>query len=167
MNTFWSKSTSLFYLPRADKVGFQQMLRNRCERNAVAEFEKITLEADRIRIRITEIDRFVQGLFESKVKGEIDGDMFCNFSDSYRKEKAELNAKLEVLMEKEELLKKDAGKSAMLGTNVNKYDIVSEITPEVLRDFIEKIEIGDETGEYKYRKKVRKIKVFFIGIGEF
>ena len=118
------------------------------------------------RNRIAEIDKFTQGLFESKIKGEIDSEMFCTFSDNYRKEKSELKAKLESLMENEKNLKENADRSAKLGTSVNKYDIISEVTSEVLSDFVERIEIGDFTGELLMKKKVRKIRIFFIGIGE-
>ncbi|MBQ6170927.1 MAG: DUF4368 domain-containing protein, partial [Ruminococcus sp.] len=116
--------------------------------------------------RLSEIDVYVQGLFESKIRGEIDGDMFCTFSEKYRTEKSELNTELENLFLTLQNIKKKTSKSAVLGTSVNKYDTISEVTSEVLRDFIEHIEVGEYTGERKFRKKVRKIRIFFIGIGE-
>ena len=129
--------------------------------------KKITAELDSVRTRISEIDKFVQGAFEAKIKGEIDGDMFCTFSENYRREKAELKSKLEILMEKEEHLRKETSKAVKLGTKIHNYDIISEVTPQVLHDLIDRIEVGDIDGKSKNRKRVRKISVFFISIGEF
>ena len=156
----------LIALSKVDKKAFNEMLRSQSAGISLAELEKVTAELESIRTRISEIDRFVQGLFESKVKGEIDGDMFCTFSENYRREKAELNERLEILVKTEERLKNEANKGVKLGTTVHNYDTISEVTPEVLRDFIDRIEVGETMRKVNHGKNVRKISVFFIGIGE-
>ena len=156
----------LIALSKMNRQAFDEMLRSQSAGHFLAELEKVTTELESIRTRISEIDRFVQGLFESKIKGEIDGDMFCTFSENYRREKAELNARLEVLVEREGFLRKESNKSVALGTKIHNYDTISEVTPEVLRDFIDRIEIGDVIGKGKNGIKIRKIGIFFIGIGE-
>ncbi len=156
----------LLMFAKKDRVGFEKMLRDKSEDNMLAELEKATAEIEQIQSRLAEIEMYVQGLFESKIRREIDGDMFCTFSEKYRKEKAELSEKLDDLFLTQQNLKKKSDRSVLLGTSVNKYDTISEVNSEVLRDFIERIEVGDCTGERKFRKKVRKIRIFFIGIGE-
>ena len=160
------KINKLIFLSKTDKQTFDKMLRSQSTENLLAELDIIENEINAVRTRISEIDKFVQGLFESKVKGEIDGDMFCTFSDNYRNEKAELNIKLESLTEQESTLRKKSNKAVMLGTTIHNYDTISEVTPEVLRDFIDRIEVGDVTGNLAGGKKSRKISVFFTGIGE-
>lgn len=156
----------LLVFAKTDKDGFEKMLRDKSEGNMLAELDKVTEEIEQVQSRLAEIEMYVQGLFESKIRREIDGDMFCTFSEKYRKEKAELSEKLDDLFLTQQNLKKKSDRSVLLGTSVNKYDIISEVNSEVLRDFIERIEVGDCTGERKFRKKVRKIRIFFIGIGE-
>ncbi len=156
----------LLMFAKNDRVSFEKMLRDKSEGNMLADLEKVTAEIEQVQKRLAEIEMYVQGLFESKIRREIDGDMFCTFSEKYRKEKAELSERLDDLFLKQQNLKKKSDKSVVLGTSVNKYDTISEVNSEVLRDFIERIEVGDCTGERKFRKKVRKIRIFFIGIGE-
>ena len=156
----------LIAMDKTDRQTFNEMLRSQSAGISLTELEAVTAELNGIRTRISEIDRFVQGLFESKVKGEIDGDMFCTFSENYRKEKAELNVKLESLMIKEERLKSETNKGVKLGTRIHNYDTISEVTPEVLKDFIDRIEVGEKIGKSNDGRNVRKISVFFIGIGE-
>ncbi|MBP3773149.1 MAG: DUF4368 domain-containing protein, partial [Treponema sp.] len=156
----------LIVFAKTNRKVFDEMLRSKSAGIFLAELKSVTDELDSVRTRISEIDRFVQGLFESKIKGEIDSDMFCTFSESYRGEKTELNERLEFLIDKEETLKKKSNKSVTLGTTIHNYDTISEVTPEVLRDFIDRIEVGDVTGNLAGGKKSRKISVFFIGIGE-
>lgn len=156
----------LLLFAKTDRESFDRMLREKSKGNMLSELETMTLRIEEIKARLAEIDVYVQGLFESKIRGEIDGDMFCTFTQKYRIEKSELSAELENLMRTQQLVKKKADRSVVLGTSVNKYDTISEVTSEVLRDFIERIEVGDYTGERKFRKKVRKIRIFFIGIGE-
>ncbi len=146
----------LLIFAKTVKEGFEKMLRDKSEDNMLAEVEKVTAEIEQVQSRLAEIEMYVQGLFESKIRREIDGDMFCTFSEKYRKEKAELSEKLDNLFLTQQNLKKKSGRSVLLGTSVNKYDTISEVNSEVLRDFIERIEVGYCTGERKFRKKCVK-----------
>ena len=87
----------LIVFAKTNRKVFDEMLRSKSAGIFLAELKSVTDELDSVRTRISEIDRFVQGLFESKIKGEIDSDMFCTFSESYRREKTELNERLEFL----------------------------------------------------------------------
>lgn len=156
----------LLVFAKSDRNGFEKMMKDKCDGSILAESETTEARIEQIKARLSEIDVYVQGLFESKIRGEIDGDMFCTFSEKYRTEKSKLNTELENLFLTLQNIKKKTSKSAVLGTSVNKYDTISEVTSEILRDFIEHIEVGEYTGERKFRKKVRKIRIFFIGIGE-
>ena len=165
-NSLIEQINRLITLSKTDKQAFDEMLRSKSMGISLAELETVTAELDSIRTRISEIDIFVQGLFESKIKGEIDSDMFCTLSENYRSEKAELSEKLEILAERETVLRKKSNKAVILGTTIHNYDTISEVTPEVLRDFIDRIEVGDVIKHLAGGKKVRKISVFFTGIGE-
>ncbi len=51
----------------------------------------ISAELEKSQLRITEIDKFIQGLFEAKVRGEIDGSLFASLKKTYDEEKEQLN----------------------------------------------------------------------------
>ena len=107
----------------------------------------------------------MQGLFESKVRGEIDAEFFGNLSAKYRTEKEELKADIEKLVQKESKIEDLSKKAVTLGTRVHKFDTISELTPEILRDFVERIEVEEKSTSRRVPDKNRKIKVFFYGIG--
>ena len=69
----------------------------------------------------------MQGLFESKVRGEIDAEFFGNLSAKYRAEKEELQADIEKLVQKENQIDTLSKKAVILGTRVHKLDIISEV----------------------------------------
>lgn len=157
---------NLLFFAKTHKKEFEEMLITSTDGKAKAEFENVKSEIAKIQKRLPEIDMYIQGLFESKIKGEIDSELFGTLSEKYRTEKAELNARLEELAEKENNLKNGVDRSVKLRTSVNKYETISEVTPQILRDFIERIEIGDKTGEKIGNTFRRKIAIFFICIGE-
>ena len=59
-------------------------------------------------------------------------------------------------------------KIQLLYAAIRKYDAVWELTPEVLTDFIEKIEVGQVSAENKkisFELRDNQIYVFFWGVG--
>ncbi len=149
----------------ADQKKFEQFLKDRIQSTEEQTASAVTAEISRKRERLAEIDRYVQGLFESKVRGEIDAELFGNLSAKYKAEKEELQADIEKLVQKENQIDTLSKKVVILGTRVHKLDIISELTPEVLRDLVERIEVGEKSTAFKKLDKNRKIKVFFYGIG--
>jgi hypothetical protein len=56
----------------------------------------------------------------------------------------------------------------ILYTAIQKYDAITELTPEVLGDFIEKIEVGrfkNADKKIPFDKRDNEISVFFWGVG--
>ena len=53
-------------------------------------------ELEKAQKRIAEIDKYIQGLFEAKVKGEIDGSLFACLKKNYDDEKNQLNISMKL-----------------------------------------------------------------------
>jgi len=149
----------------ADEKKFEQFIKERIQSTEELTVSAVTAEIRRKRERLAEIDRYVQGLFESKVRGEIDAELFGNLSAKYKAEKEELKADIEKLVQKESKIEDLSKKAVTLGTRVHKFDTISELTPEILRDFVERIEVEEKSTSRRVPDKNRKIKVFFYGIG--
>jgi len=154
-----------FLFAHTDSKKFEMFLKNRIDSTEEQTAAAITSEISKKRERLAEIDRYVQGLFESKVRGEIDAEFFGNLSAKYRTEKEELKADIEKLVQKESKIEDLSKKAVTLGTRVHKFDTISELTPEILRDFVERIEVEEKSTSRRVPDKNRKIKVFFYGIG--
>lgn len=100
-----------------------------CKAVVLAEFEKSQL-------RITEIDKYIQGLFEAKVRGEIDGSLFASLKRTYDEEKEQLNALVAELIGKLHEKNESVNKVKLFMQAIKKYDAVMELTPQVLADFL-------------------------------
>lgn len=115
--------------------------------------------------RIAEIEVYIQYLFEEKVKGNITQDVFANLSKKYADEKAELLAERESLNRVENKNKQFVKKFNHFIAIVENIKTVSEVTPDILRELIDRIEVFEGEKIPKSRMKSAKIKVFFNGIG--
>lgn len=155
----------LFALAKKHPEKLKKMISKRiaesCEKNAM----QIKAESENANARIQEIDRYVQGLFESKIKGEIDGELFGNLSKSYMEEKAELKQRIVELIQEEIECKARTNDLNRFYAAFEKYDSFEKVTRELLVDFVDRIEVGamvrnEETGE-----KSRIIKILFRGVG--
>ena len=115
--------------------------------------------------RIAEIEVYIQHLFEEKVKGNITQDVFANLSKKYADEKTELLAERESLNRVENESKQFVKKFNHFIAIVENIKAVSEVTPDILRELIDRIEVFEGEKIPKSRMKLAKIKVFFNGIG--
>ena len=96
-----------------------------------------------------------------------DAELFGNLSAKYKAEKEELQADIQKLVQKENRIDILSKKAVILRTRVHKLDIISELTPEVLRDLVERIEVGEKSTAFKKLDKNRKSKVLIYGVGWF
>ena len=87
---------------------------------------------------------------------------------TYDEEKEQLNNLIINLITKLSKENEANEKVQLLYLAIRKYDAVWELTPEVLTDFIEKIEVGQVSAENKkisFEQRDNKISVFFWGVG--
>lgn len=115
--------------------------------------------------RIAEIEVYIQQLFEEKVKGNISQEVFANLSKKYSDDKAGLLAERESLKRVENESKQFVKKFNHFIAVVENIKAVTEVTPDILRELIDRIEVFEGEKIPKSRMKSAKIKVFFNGIG--
>ena len=109
-------------------------------------------------------------MFEAKVRGEIDGSLFASLKKTYDEEKEQLNTLVAELIGKLNEKNESNNKLKLFMQTIKKYDAVTELTPQVLADFIEHIEVGkcqNTSKKLLFSKRDNAISVFFWGIGIF
>lgn len=105
-----------------------------------------------------------------KVRGEIDGSLFASLKKTYDEEKEQLNTLVAELIGKLNEKNESNNKLKLFIQAIKKYDAVTELTPQVLADFIEHIEVGkcqNISKKLPFYKRDNAISVFFWGIGIF
>ena len=132
----------VIYKANANPDEFYKAIQKRVEKRSDDCKAVVLAELEKSQLRITEIDKYIQGLFEAKVRGEIDGSLFASLKRTYDEEKEQLNALVAELIGKLHEKNESVNKVKLFMQAIEKYDAVTELTPQVLADFIEHIEVG-------------------------
>lgn len=116
--------------------------------------------------RISKIDMIIKEMYEDKVNGNISLEIFQKLSSEYCLEQKELSSK--VLDLKKKCAEFGQTKTALKGffDIVQKYmehGSLNELTPEIVSEFIDRIEIG-ETKKVD-GKRQQQVNIYFRGIG--
>lgn len=164
---------SVFEYAKSDYVAFSKEIQRILDENSDGTKAVMQSELEKAQKRNAEIDKYIQGLFEAKVKGEIDGTLFANLKKTYDEEKNQLSKVIIYLIEKLNDKNDNSDKVKILFQAVRKYDAVTELTPEVLVDFIERIEVGKFKTTFNvtsnraipFKERDNLVSVYFWGVG--
>ena len=138
------------------------------ERSKNAYQEKDSLKS--IEKRIVDIDNIILKLYNDNALGKISDEQLSSMIAKLNKESASLKERAKEIEKKAEKLPVDEAYKAFFSL-VEQYNHIDELTPEIVRTFIERIEVGEKIlpDGYKvashsipYRQNV-KITYRFIG----
>lgn len=120
-------------------------------------------ELEQAKKRIIEIDNLFMHIYEDNISGKITDERFRNLSFSYDKEQKELKTKIEQLSKEINNTEKKTTDLTQFISNVKKYTEITELTPEILNELIEKI-LVHQTKKVN-GKKVQEIDIYYRGVG--
>ena len=120
-------------------------------------------ELEKAKNRIIEIDNLFMHIYEDNVSGKITNDRFRNLSFNYDKEQQELKIKIEQLSKEIENTEKKDTDITQFISNVKKYTEITDLTPEILNELIEKILIHQ--AEKIDGRKVQEIDIYYRSVG--
>ena len=124
----------------------------------------VPLHSDTMRRRGEELSKLFKRLYEDNVLGRVTNEQYRMLAGDYTGEQKALE---EQIPEKEARLKKLKAASANVNTFVEKakqYTATDELTPELLRLFIQRIEVGERTEKYS-RSSHQSIRIVYRDIG--
>ena len=98
-------------------------------------------ELEQAKARISKLDTIVQKLYEDNLDGKISDERFTRMSGSYDDEQRQLEIRVAQLQEFIEKAREKSLNVDSFLTIVRKYTEVKELTPEIIRSFVEKIEV--------------------------
>ena len=117
-------------------------------------------------MRVAELDNLIKGLYESQIKGTMPERQVQKLIVQYDEEQARLESRIAELEEPEEVAtpkKADINRFIAL---VRKYQNITELTDEMLYEFVEKIVVHAPTGgKTIYRRQ--KLDIYFNFIGHY
>ena len=139
-------------------IGSKNTLELRREMNTVQK------DLDAMRRRREELSKLFKRLYEDNVLGRVTDEQYRTLAGDYTSEQKTLE---EQIPEKETRLEKLRAASANVETFVEKakkYTAIDELTPELLRLFIQRIEVGERSVKYS-RSASQSIRIVYRDIG--
>ncbi len=120
-------------------------------------------ELEQAKKRIIEIDNLFMHIYEDNISGKITDERFRSLSFNYDNEQKELKIKIEQLSKEINNTEKKTTDLTQFISNVKKYTEITELTPEILNELIEKILVHQ--AEKVNGKKVQEIDIYYRGVG--
>lgn len=159
---------ALFWEAKSDMKALKRKIERTLDLQDSEQEKALNIQLEETQKRIGEIDLFIRNLYEDKVRGNITQEIFANLSANYAEEKSQLNNQIAELLKGTAEQKHRSQKINNLYAAVQKYEQIDELTPEILADFIDRVEVHErEDYPVRHRYFPRKIEVFIIGIGRF
>ena len=113
--------------------------------------------------RIAELDHIIQRLYEDKVSGILTDERFVKLSQGYEQEQANLAAETKILAERIAAQEQQTLDLNRFLTQVRKHTCVSELTPTMLNELVERIEI--HAPDKATGKRCQNVDIYFNHIG--
>ncbi len=152
---------------QSQKEEFLRMLEENSEVKTKQEIKENLRELSAAEERIKALDKIIQSLYEDKVAGILSEERYLKLSDTYETEQAELTEKAQTLKAEIEKDKKEKDEILDFLCLVEKYSSIEELTPEIIRSFVDKIIIHEKRKENGHYRQEVEIVYNFIGAVEF
>ena len=147
------------------ETDFVQLVTRQSEKELSRQLRDSNRELAQAEARIGKLDVIIQRLYEDNVEGKISDERYARMSESYEAEQKQLEdhkAELEnfIATAKKDRLNVDS----FLGM-VRKYTDITELTAEIIRSFVEKIEVLKPEKVPGTRTKKQTIVIYWNFIG--
>ena len=129
-----------------------------------AEQEQAKRKLEKQERRISELDHIIQQLYEDRVSGALSAERFAKLSKGYEKEQEDLKQSAKELQAIVNTIETQAVNVQSFLKIVRKYTAPSELTPALLREFVEKIVVHAPDKSSGHR--TQRIDVHYNFIGE-
>ena len=120
---------------------FAKLMMGFSQKAAADEVRTTLRELDTAIYRDKELDSLFERLYEDNVAGKITDERFARMSSKYEAEQKELRDKIKALQDAVERTKSKAVTADMFISAVRKYTRARKLTPRMLNELIEKIEV--------------------------
>ena len=120
---------------------FAKLMMGFSQKAAADEVRTTLRELDTAIYRDKELDSLFERLYEDNVAGKITDERFARMSSKYEAEQKELRDKMKALQDAVERTKSKAVTADMFISAVRKYTRARKLTPRMLNELIEKIEV--------------------------
>ena len=120
---------------------FAKLMMGFTQKAMESERKQVQLELNKAKARDRELDTLFEKLYEDNVAGKISDERFARMSKKYEDEQAELRSSIKALQADIERIDGKAATADMFISAVRKYTRARKLTPRMLNELIDKIEV--------------------------
>ena len=142
---------------------FLRTLQSNAEAKTKKELKENLKEIETSEERIEKLDKIIESLYEDKVEGKISEERYLKMSDTYESEQAALKERVKTLKSEIERAKEQNDKILDFMMLIHKYSSFEELTPEILRSFIDKVIVHEKTKIDGHYRQTLEIVYNFVG----
>ena len=147
---------------------FVELLTKKNERDLNRQLRECNRELEQATQRITKLDSIIQRLYEDNLDGKISDERFNKMTATYEQEQKDLQARVVVLRETLSKAKAQRVNIDYFLAQVKKYTEVKELDAEIVRAFVERIDVftPEKVPGSRVKKQTILIHWNFIGAVE-
>ncbi|WP_251545879.1 DUF4368 domain-containing protein [Pumilibacter intestinalis] len=150
-------------MAKTNEKEFAELLQSNYNKEAKRDLTAKAKEFDESERRIKELDSIIQRVYEDNINGKISDERFKKMTQSYEDEQAELTERVKVLRRELEAAKEQSDGTDKFLRLVRKYTEITELTPEIVRTFIEKIIVHEK--EKVDGKRRQTVEIIYNCVG--
>ena len=152
------------YYARSKTNEFVEFINQKSSSENKRELISKTNELNKIEKRNIELNTLFKRLYEDNVLGKVTNEQFRMLSDVYNTEQRDIQERIPKLQSEIQELKESATNVKKFVDIAYKYTDLQELTPEVLRTFIDKIVIHERSEKWS-KFSEQQIDIYFRYIG--
>ena len=142
---------------------FLQLVTRNSEKALDRELRDCRKEYEQSKARIAKLDTLIQRIYEDNVEGKISDDRFAKLSGNYETEQAQLQSRVEELQRFLDDAKEKSLNADHFLALVRKYTDIRELDAEIIREFVERINVFQAEKVDGHRQQ--RIQIIYNCIG--
>lgn len=123
-------------------------------------------EMEKASKRIADLEKLFRKAFEEMTLANLTQQQFQMLTQGYEAEKQELSERATVLTEEINSEQDKILNASHFMAIVNKYTDIQELTPEIIREFVEKIVVHERSEPWKKKNYTQQINLYFNFVGK-
>ena len=142
---------------------FLRLVTRNSEKALDRELRDCRKEYEQAKARIAKLDTLIQRIYEDNVEGKISDDRFAKLSANYETEQAQLQSRVEELQRFLDDAKEKSLNADHFLALVRKYTDIRELDAEIIREFVERINVFQAEKVDGHRQQ--RIQIIYNCIG--
>lgn len=154
----------LTHFARQNEVRFAKYIGTKQSKEVQREINAIQKRIDTMTKREAELTAIFKRLYEDNVLGTLPDEQYRILSNEYLAEQKQIQEELPKLKNRQQELRESISNVARFIDKAKQYTEIAELTPEILRTFVRRIEVGERDKKYS-RNAPQDIKIYYRDIG--